>query len=398
MMDPRAPTPEERAYHEAGQYMGTPGLDHLWWRPAEKWCPHTFNITLRTGFILLLVWVIGMFISSEYPTPVRLVLWGVYFLCIAAAILLPLLSLKALNWAGQLFWIFFFYVALVWNPYHREGTGWALLWAVIGSAASEIVVRIWLERGGEDNVLTYRVRTVGRILVWIALAGLPISLAGKWGYDKITAPARTRAYLEELKREDDAVAAEKRKREAENQTPPQPPPLPAPTIAPGTEPPPPPTLAQPEVIPAQPVASVPSVATLPIPSREPDKRFTVSGQPPAAGPPTLSYFFSDIYFESGDEPSPGTRDRVINMLNRGEIREDQRLVHGTENNFMWPSNVTRATELTTKRVQQEAARLASRGESVSGMECRIWILDYALQLRGSVIFVHDARLQVDCRR
>ena len=113
---------------------------------------------------------------------------------------------------------------------------------------------------------------------------------------------------------------------------------------------------------------------------------------------SCSFLFTDIYFESGAEPSPGMRESVMEAVQTGRIREDQRLVHGSENNFMWPSNARRAIDSATKRVQQEAAQLAQKGQSVEGMECRIWILDYALQVRGSVIFIHDARLQVDCRR
>jgi hypothetical protein len=92
------------------------------------------------------------------------------------------------------------------------------------------------------------------------------------------------------------------------------------------------------------------------------------------------------------------RASVLEAVQTGHIREEQRLSNTAENERMWPSNVKLATAEATKRVQQDAARLASQGQSVTGMECRIWVLDYSLHARASQVFVQNARLQVDCRR
>jgi hypothetical protein len=382
MMDPRQPTPEERGFQEGQRYIPPSGLDNGWQRTAASWCPYTFNITFRTAAVGLLAWLVQMFIDPSFPTPIKIVLWAFYYACIAGAIALPLVSLKALNWAGQLLWIFLFFIAVVWNPYQAEGLGWAFLWTVVGSAVSEVVVRFWFLRGSGDNLLTYRVRSIGRILVYVALALVVVFWVGVKGYSKFK-------------------SISDRKYDDPNYQPPiQSNPLPSgskPGVAPvpgqpAPQPLPPPEISKPEEAAPRPVAP------LPVPSWEPDTKFSFNGQPSADGPPSLSYLYNDITFESGDEPTPGMRASVLDAVQTGHIREEQRLSNTAENERMWPSNVKLAIAEASRRVQQDAARLAQKGQSVSGMECRVWALDYSLQLRGSVIFIHNARVQVDCRR
>ena len=375
---PNDQTPEERGFQEGMRYVPGGNLDAGWHRSASSWCPYTFNITVRTAFIGLLAWIVGMLagpgnLTSAFSLPqgemaVKLVFWALYYICVASAIALPLLSIKELNWVGQLFWIYFFFHALVLES-GPNTMPQVFLFTVVGSAVSEVVLRIWAQNSDGDSLLTYRIRTIGRYLVRGALICSVLWWAGvsvyTWAYYKINGPA-IQAKYEEERRQEEAAEAEKAKRES------------APPVAPAKPP-----LEQP---PSEPVVTPPPVPSLPIPMREPDAKFSFAGQPTVDSPPARSYLFNDIEFESGDGPTPESRKQVVSDLQRG-IPSGRRFSRSD----MWPSNVALATDIASKRLQQDAAQLA-------GMECRVWVLDYGLQLWGFAVFIHEARLQVECRR
>lgn len=381
--DPRQQTPEERGFQEGMRYIPPGNMDAGWHQTVSAFVPYTFNITIRTGFIVLLAWLVGMFAEklqkggSVWALPqgemaVALVVWAFFWICVAGAIALPLLSLKEINWAGKIFWIYFFDQLLV----SRESVGQAFMLTVVGSAVSEIVAGFW-ERRGTENMLTYRIPAIGRMLVFAALGAVAIhwALVSVKSYLNISSPT------EEAVKDNDPLKSLRLPRK--DSPDPQ-----KPTVQP---------IAPPEITNPQ-EAPPPPVAPLPVPSREPDFRFSFNNQKAGDGPPSLSYLFNDISFESGDEPTPGMRASVLEAVQTGHIREEQRLSNTVEDERMWQSNVKLATAEATKRVQQDVARLASQGQSVNGMECRIWVLDYSLRSRGSQLFVQNARLQVDCRR
>lgn len=382
--DPRQPTPEERGFQEGLKYIPPGNLDAGWHKRAGELVPYTFNITIRTGFVGLLAFLVGMFADklqkggSVWALPqgemaVALVVWAFFWICVAGAIALPLLSLKEINWAGKIFWIYFFDQLLV----SRESVGQAFMFTVVGSAVSEVVAGFW-ERRGSENVLTYRIPSIGRLLVFAAIGAVAIhwALVSIKDYLNISTPTE-----KELKAEDDPLKSLRL------------PPRDSPDTQKRTVQP----IAPPEITNTQ-QAAPPPVAPLPVPSRDPDFRFSFNGQQAGDGPPSLSYLFNDISFESGDEPTPGMRASVLEAVQTGHIREEQKLSNTVEDERMWQSNVKLATAEATKRIQHDVARLASQGQSVNGMECRIWVLDYSLRSRGSQLFVQNARLQVDCRR
>jgi|GEM_PF-4183428 len=379
---PNDQTPEERGFQEGMRYVPGGNLDAGWHKSSSSWCPYTFNITIRTVFVGLLAWLVGMFAESlqgsrrigDLPPgdmAVVLVVWFVFFLCIAAAIALPIVSLKALNWAGQLFWIFFFFYALVLKK-GPTATQQVLLFTIVGSAVSEVVVRFWLQNSNEETLFTYRVRTIGRLLVRGALVCAALGWIGisayRWYEYTFIGSVEGAKYLEQRRQEEAAdEAAEKAKKESA--------PVP-PQTAPSTEP----------QVPAQPAAVPTPVTTPSVPTREPDAKFSFPGQPTADSPPTRHFVFNDIQFESGDGPTSEARKQVIADLRRG-IEPERRFARSD----MWPSNVAIATDLAAKNLQRDADQLA-------GMECRAWVLDYGLLLLGDAIFMNQVRLQVICSR
>jgi hypothetical protein len=366
--DPRQPPPEERAFQDAQKYMPAQNLDAGWHRSAETSFPWTWAIIKHTAFLwigaLAAYAIARAFISQsgEGNKLFGLILYAAAFVLAALGIAMPVKSFLMLNWLGKLAWMYLVdqLGVLLIGPTVKGGMIQPLIFAVLGSALSEFFDRAW-HSYENASVVTYRIRPYTSKLLIAAAILIPLH----WGYVWLSRPATPQTEL--------------------SRTIPAPSPQPATETQPGQPENSTPVPGQQEPEPARPAQPPP----LPTPDRKPDHQVTFSGQPSTEGPAIVSQIFEDISFESGDEPQPGLRGRVADSILTGKLRPDERLNQSNPDDAMWPSNVAIATTQATRRLQ---------GLGVAGMECRLWVLDYSIQLRDSVLWVHNARVQADCRR
>jgi len=135
------------------------------------------------------------------------------------------------------------------------------------------------------------------------------------------------------------------------------------------------------------------------PSRLPDSSFLQkgSGVLPRELNVTgaLAATFEDVTFESGDGPRKDSVPRAIAEIRAGKIRPGQR-ISGEE---MWPKNVAKSIQEAKRRVKEDINRRVRAGEKIEDMNCNAWVLDFSVKELGDRrLFVHDARVQVDCRK
>jgi hypothetical protein len=136
-----------------------------------------------------------------------------------------------------------------------------------------------------------------------------------------------------------------------------------------------------------------------LPSRRPDATFLLkgSGVPPKDLSVTgsLAATFDDVTFESMDGPREDAVPRALLEIQAGKLRPGQR-ISGEE---MWPKNVAKSIQEAKRRVKEDVNRRVRAGEKIRDMNCSAWVVDFSVKESGAGrLFVHDARVQVDCRK